>query len=789
MRAITEPLILSKGTSITAITELTPELRSRLEASDGSFVISRTGSRSNSVVVDEHGAALLRSFTEPTRIVDAIVACSAKTGAEPDATLATADPLLSRCYEAGWLVPADSAAAGAILASLEAGATFASGRIVRPVQVMDDIELYLMSVSGGHAALKIARKASARSPFSIEVAALTHLAGTCAPTLLEQGLFEGRHYFMMDWCAGEDVDSIAADHRRAATGGRRRATADARQDMLALATNVLRAFATAHESGVIHGDVHVRNILVTVDGAVRLVDFGLARIDKDLNAQRGGVAYFYEPELARAALGSEPWPLASEAGEQYALGALLYFLFTGFHYCDFALKRVPMMRQIADAPPLPFANRGARPWPDVERVLRRALSKNAGERFASVKEFAAALANLQREHISTQRPAPHRIAAELSRLTQEVLQRVEIMGELFASGLSTSPTASVCLGASGIAYGLYRLAVRSGDPALLASADLWNAQALRAMDTPGAFANLKVDITPESVGTVSSLHAAPGLFATQAFIAHAMDDGVRRRRALHDFVEASRAPCDCLDLTLGRASTLLACASLLRIDRENADLPPLGASVDLEIWNRLRSLPSIETSPEVPYLGIAHGWAGLLYASMIWHEMAGTRPPTELEGRLFELEALGEPFGHGMRWPVRPSLLAPTDVNFMSGWCHGTAGYVHLWTTAARVLGAPRYLQLAIAAATHSRRAPPIAGHLCCGAAGQAYAMLALHRHTQDPEWLVHAKDIAQAAPRYDADPGYFTSLYRGAMGVAVLAVDLETPEEAAMPFFEPERW
>jgi serine/threonine-protein kinase len=125
----------------------------------------------------------------------------------------------------------------------------------------------------------------------------------------------------------------------------------------------------------------------------------------------------------------------------------------------------------------------------------------------------------------------------------------------------------------------------------------------------------------------------------------------------------------------------------------------------------------------------------------------------------------------------------------MPGWCHGTAGYVHLWTTAARVLAEPRWLDLAIAAAAHSWRSPPVAGHLCCGSAGQAYAMLALHRHTGDGEWLRRGRALAVVAARQDSEPGRFTSLYRGALGVAVLAADLEAPQEAAMPFFEPERW
>jgi serine/threonine-protein kinase len=276
---------------------------------------------------------------------------------------------------------------------------------------------------------------------------------------------------------------------------------------------------------------------------------------------------------------------------------------------------------------------------------------------------------------------------------------------------------------------------------------------------------------------------------TEAFIAHALDDVSRRASAVHQFLESSRAPCDELDLMLGRASTLAGCASLLRIDRANADLAAYGAAVDHDIWNKIRLAPPVMDCADVQYLGIAHGWAGLIYASLLWHETAGTEPCNELKERLVQLEKCGEPLGQGMAWPLRPPSFASADVGFMAGWCHGSAGYVHLWTTAARVLAMPHSVDLAIAAATHSWRAGSVAGHLCCGAAGQAYAMLALYRHTRDHEWLLRAHELARVAARYDVEPGRFTSLYRGALGVSVLIADLETPDEAAMPFFEPERW
>ena len=123
----------------------------------------------------------------------------------------------------------------------------------------------------------------------------------------------------------------------------------------------------------------------------------------------------------------------------------------------------------------------------------------------------------------------------------------------------------------------------------------------------------------------------------------------------------------------------------------------------------------------------------------------------------------------------------------MSGWCNGACGYVFLWTLAHRLLDDPRYLELAYGAAWRSWDAPEQIVTLCCGLAGRAYALLNLYRHTNETVWLDRARDLALRAARTgDTTKEYPHSLYKGEFGLAVLAADLEQPNEATMPFFEP---
>ena len=88
-------------------------------------------------------------------------------------------------------------------------------------------------------------------------------------------------------------------------------------------------------------------------------------------------------------------------------------------------------------------------------------------------------------------------------------------------------------------------------------------------------------------------------------------------------------------------------------------------------------------------------------------------------------------------------------------------------------------------------------GNLCCGFAGQAYALLNLYKHTGDKRWLHRAQAQAQLAAHsirdMPAGAAYQElamrpeSLYKGELGVAVLAAELERPALATMPFYERE--
>lgn len=797
--AITDPLVLSPDVLLVPVAELPESVRARFTNKEGDVAVTHPRSRVPSQVLDARAAELLQEFREPRTITDAVIRFSRRHEVDPERTLEEAYPLLRRLLESGFLVSEGDAAAEGIHPSLRTGEEAGGFEILECLHILEDTELYSARGAAGLAAVKIERGTTAHTfdRLAREREILAWLGGgDGVPRLLAAGELadgiETRRWIALEWCPGVNAEIAARELRRLGPSGR--------PALLDLCRRIASAYARLHERGVHHGDVHVGNLLVDRHGSVRLLDFGYARLADDPGdpgrAPRAGVPFFYEPEHAAALREERKSPETSPEGEQYAVGALLYLMATGAHYRDFSLERDEMLRQIAAEPPLPFVERGADPWPELEAVLARALRKEPRERFSSMAELAVTLAGLATvESPHVEREARNGgTAAEA--LLARVLELVDGEGSLLASGLPEPPLASVNFGAAGIACGLYRIALAREDPRLLSLADVWAEKAAVGCGSDEAFYSAEKEITREAIGEISAYHTAAGVHAVRALVAHASGLPGVQVAGVNAFLAAAREAGPEKDVTLGRAGLLLAAALLLdTLPGSGQDSGPTAACrVRLRAWGEdlLRGLWT-DLEELTPYrldrldkglnLGVAHGWAGCLYAVLRWCRSAGCAPPAQVVARLADLADLARPWGRGLRWQWN-------DNGSMPGWCNGSAGFVFLWTLAHRMLGDPAYLSLAEGAAWNAWEAPDGNGNLCCGLAGRAYALLNLHRHGGGAEWLARARELAnRAAIAIEREREKSHSLYKGALGVAVLAADLTRPEAAAMPFFEEEGW
>ena len=583
---------------------------------------------------------------------------------------------------------------------------------------------------------------------------------------VDAGMYDGRPYSATDWVVGAEARVVAAD------------SAD-RRHLLQVCRAVARAYAGVHAAGVVHGQVHPRHVLMEDGADATLLDFsvaasaGIAPPPARLEARFSSLA---APEQARALLeGREP-RLTPEA-EQFSVAALLYLLVTGRMYATLRLQRDLLPVDIVDASPSPFADLGLEPWPDLERVLARSMSQDPTQRYPSAAALLAAL-----EEVGAGAERVRRDLRSMSALAQKLQEFRRDTYSTEAIRSLAPPTCSINFGAAGVAFALTRLGTITGDPVPIEHAGRWLSAADERSNDPDAFDDGD-ELTPESIGSVSPFHALSGLAVARAFWSEAVGDEDLRQAALDEYRVATARPCDSLDLTLGRSSVLLVAGLLL--DRTDPALPAAGrlASYGDElceaIWRDVED-------QRLPYNGIAHGWAGLAYASMLWSRVRGVAPPPGARRALEMLAALAEPFGRGARWLVSPNG-GPDAAQFWPGWCHGNAGYAFLWTEAETVYGEPGFGLLADRAA-HLANAASGVSSLCCGTAGQVYSLLGRYRATGDERWRLRAVHLAERSAAEDTLAGDATSplsLYKGHVGLALLAVELEHPERAAMPLFE----
>jgi len=798
--AITDSLVLPADVVMVPVVELSAEVRKQFDATDSDYALTRPRSRTPSKIIDIHAAEFLKEFSVSKTIVEAVISYSRTKQLDPEKTLEEAFPMLQQFVSSGLLVPAGSEEASHIVPCFAVGDRVASFTVQQCIQVLEDTELYQVKCDDGEeAALKILRpgcKSEMEGAFGREASILKYLDGLVNPKLRAAGAFEGRQYLAMEWCPGVSAMVAVAELRRDTSD-------NGRKKLLGLCCTILEAYAQLHLQKVIHSDIHPGNMLVDNNGAVKIIDFSLARIEGMTSVfgdpHRGGIGFFFEPEYAKARMKQRRPPRSSMQGEQHALAAMLYLLLTGSHYLDFSAEKEEMLRQIAQDTPRPFSQRGI-PWPEVEELLAKGLSKNPSDRFPSVAEFARRLSAIdvfnERGVVAVAMQGSLLDQSAADSILNGVLRRVRPSGPLLSSGLRAAPICSVNYGASGIAYALYRIACIRGDASLLSQADCWSIKSTHNIENSSAFYNSEIEITPQTVGQIALYHSASGVHCVQGLISHAMGDIASQQAALQAFIAASKAPCENVDLTLGKSSTLIGCSLLLDAMSQN-ELVNIGPLLELaddvvrDIWEQMHIYAPIREGTDFSILGLAQGCTGVLYATMRWCQSAGRPLPSAVEERLRQLAECAEPRGHGYRWQIRlrkHRRERPDD--YMSGWCNGSAGYVFLWTLAHKVFHDDMYFLLAQKAAWNAWEEPNNWDSLCCGLAGRAYSLLNLYKHTGENEWLYRAQDLTQRAVINTDVSGMFSdSLYKGTLGVAVLVADLLQPEEACMPLFEQERW
>ena len=204
---------------------------------------------------------------------------------------------------------------------------------------------------------------------------LARLAHPGIARLLDAGVASNNQpYLVLEYVEGQPIDRYAREHDLSV------------DDRLRLFLQVLDAVGHAHANLIVHRDLKPSNILVTSDGTVKLLDFGIGKL-LESDAGDGRAATVVEKTLALTPEYAAPEQVMggaiTTATDAYALGVLLYLLLSGRHPtaegCTSAGDVILALRERQPAI-LPLGDLGA--------IVDKALRKEPRERYQTVAAFA-----------------------------------------------------------------------------------------------------------------------------------------------------------------------------------------------------------------------------------------------------------------------------------------------------------------------------------------------------------------------------------------------------------------
>ena len=290
----------------------------------------------------------------------------------------------------------------------------------------------------------------AEERFKRESSILGRLMHPHIAALLDAGVSDqGRPYIVLEHVEGEPIDEYCDKHRLDIEG------------RIRLFLDVLSAVAHAHANLIVHRDLKPSNVLVSKNGQAKLLDFGIAKLLSDeeaeatvLTAEAGSALTprFAAPEQITGGA-------VTTATDIYALGVLLYLLLTGRHPAGTqTTSAAELVKAIVETEPprassviassddIALADKRSATLEklqrqmrgDVDTILSKALKKNSQERYASVTAFADDLTRyLDHEPISARPDTLSYRAKKFLQRNRAVVVLVSIALLLVIGSLST----------------------------------------------------------------------------------------------------------------------------------------------------------------------------------------------------------------------------------------------------------------------------------------------------------------------------------------------------------------
>ena len=245
-------------------------------------------------------------------------------------------------------------------------------------------------------ALKLLRPEQAADPsgfsrFLREARASSALNHSGIATIYDVGSADGQHFIAMELVPGRTLRAALASRRLPVS------------ECLRIGREICDALGRAHAAGIVHRDIKPGNIMITPGGAVKVLDFGLAKLTTTAG-MRPGESDRTQTALTMAgfAVGTPAYMSPEQAvgdmvdarSDVFAFGLVMYEMLTGVNPFN-GPTTAESIRMLLSVDPPALAEVAPHTPPELASVVERCLQKKPSERYADASAIAADLRRLQ----------------------------------------------------------------------------------------------------------------------------------------------------------------------------------------------------------------------------------------------------------------------------------------------------------------------------------------------------------------------------------------------------------
>jgi serine/threonine protein kinase len=236
-----------------------------------------------------------------------------------------------------------------------------------------------------------------RRRFAQEARAASALNHPNIITIYDIDQSEGADFIAMEYVAGKPLSELIRDKGLPL------------REVLQYAVQIAGALEKAHGAGIVHRDLKPANIMVTGDGLVKILDFGLAKLTQPAHQTKStpsltqpegivGTAAYMSPEQA----GGKAVDVRSDI---FSFGAVLYEMVTG-HPAFKGDSNISTMAAVLHDEPETFSRTSSGTSRELARTVARCLKKDPERRFQHMGDVKVALEELEQELAKRERLKP-----------------------------------------------------------------------------------------------------------------------------------------------------------------------------------------------------------------------------------------------------------------------------------------------------------------------------------------------------------------------------------------------